>query len=147
MDIVVAVVAGVVTTTDGLSDNFYGTPRHVLQHRDPMVAVLPICVGSIKWRRRMSNAHALKIAVAACALLAAAAPATASPGDCYTTSNATWLPIADVVTAAEAQGYSILKVEREDGCYEVYAKNKDGARVKLHLDPTSLKILQTRNKS
>ncbi len=45
------------------------------------------------------------------------------------------------------QGYETHRIKRDDGCYEIYATDKNGARVELYLNPVSGKIIKTKNKS
>lgn len=85
---------------------------------------------------------------ACCAVLAVAAPASASSDDnCHPAANAPWLSIEDARTSLEAQGFTVRKIETEDGCYEAYALSKSGERVKLYIDPTSLQIVGRRTQS
>lgn len=49
--------------------------------------------------------------------------------------NRAWLPMQGLIGKLDAAGYrNVEKIEREHGRYEVRAINRDGERVKLHLD-------------
>ncbi|EXI67574.1 MAG: hypothetical protein AW08_01835 [Candidatus Accumulibacter adjunctus] len=52
------------------------------------------------------------------------------------TAGAQWLPLGEIVRRLEAAGYrDIEKIEREHGAYEARATDRDGARVKLDIQP------------
>ncbi len=88
------------------------------------------------------------LAVALVTGAAFTAPAFADNDDnCKPATNGPWLPVEEARTALEAQGYQVRKIESEDGCYEVYATAKGGERVKLFLDPTTLKVLGSKDPS
>ncbi|HEX5804460.1 MAG TPA: PepSY domain-containing protein [Azospira sp.] len=56
-----------------------------------------------------------------------------------------WLSIPQVHDRLEAAGYrNIEKIERERGGYEVRATDRNGARIKLHLDAQSGAVLDRR---
>lgn len=56
-----------------------------------------------------------------------------------------WLSIPQVHDKLEAAGYrNIEKIERERGGYEVRATDRNGARIKLHLDAQSGAVLDRR---
>jgi hypothetical protein len=75
-------------------------------------------------------------------IVLAASPALAREEQrCNPAPDATWLTVTQVAERITAQGYSnITGIEHEDRCYEVKATNKDGKRVKLHVDPVSGEI-------
>jgi len=93
----------------------------------------------------------------AIAVLALAAPfilgstlAMASDDDarCTSAPSSEWHSVDETRTAAEALGYKdIRKIEVEGSCYEAYAFDKDGRRVEIYIDPVSLKIVRTKDKS
>lgn len=56
-----------------------------------------------------------------------------------------WLSIPQVHARLEAAGYrNVEKIEREHGSYEVKATDRDGRRVKLHLNPQTGDIVDPR---
>ncbi len=77
-----------------------------------------------------------------------ATTAFASGNDAYC-GNATgsWMSIDAVKEIAAGQGYDVRRVKSEDGCYEVYATDKNGSRVELYMNPITGKIVKTKNKS
>lgn len=54
----------------------------------------------------------------------------------------TWMSIGDLAAAVEAQGYTLVEVERDDGVYEVNMLDPQGYRIEAHLDPTTGERLQ-----
>lgn len=81
------------------------------------------------------------IAVAAAGAIFAALPAYASDDDdaheaCANRSGQT-LSREDIAAKVAGMGYQVRQVERERGCYEVYAIDRNGSRVKLLLNAGS----------
>ncbi|MBI1621204.1 PepSY domain-containing protein [Aquamicrobium zhengzhouense] len=52
-----------------------------------------------------------------------------------------WLNIGELNNRLEAQGYTVLEVERDDGRYEVELLGQDGVRYEAKVDRTSGEIL------
>lgn len=60
---------------------------------------------------------------------------------------ASGMTMAQIHDRLVADGYrDIDKIEREHDAFEVKARDKSGARVKLVVDPSTGKVLETRNK-
>ncbi len=71
---------------------------------------------------------------------AAAAPALASDDDkarCGNAPREQWLNEEAIKAKGVALGYEIRRVKAEKGCYELYAVDKNGAKIKLYLNPVS----------
>lgn len=85
--------------------------------------------------------------VAVATLGAATVSADASDNRCRNVPRTEWRSMAEAVEAVKAKGYEIREIEIDDGCYEVKASGKSGERVKLYLDPASLEVVRTRNRS
>lgn len=52
-----------------------------------------------------------------------------------------WLSISQISTRIEAAGYrNVEKIEREHGVYEARATDRNGTRVKLHINPQTGEI-------
>lgn len=53
------------------------------------------------------------------------------------------------VDAAKAKGielgYDVRRVKEEDGCYEIYAIDKNGAKVELYLDPVTGDVVRSKS--
>ena len=81
--------------------------------------------------------------VAAPLLLAAstlAAPAIAMADDdriCGNIPLEQWLAPGAIKEKATALGFTVRKVDIDDGCYEVDATDKNGAKVELRLNPAT----------
>lgn len=91
----------------------------------------------IRWgineRSMMSTPLRISL-VAACAL--AATGAFGSPR--CTVSMTNWQPRESLVAKLRSVGWTILRIKTDDGCYKVYATDKDGRRVEAMFDPGSL---------
>lgn len=84
------------------------------------------------------------ILTVALAGIAAATPAFArDDARCGASPGATRLS-ADAVRAKLAEsGYNVVRIKTDDGCYEVRATDRGGARVELRVDPVTAKVLRT----
>ncbi len=67
--------------------------------------------------------------------LSAGAFASTYNGECTTRPKSEWKSTADVKAQFTAQGYTVGKVKAGGSCYEVYAKDKNGQKVELFVDP------------
>ncbi|MBI1386019.1 MAG: PepSY domain-containing protein [Rhizobiales bacterium] len=93
----------------------------------------------------MTRSYVTRLAVIAIATtIAGAAPAAASDDDdCPRTSRAEWRSADDVKAALEAQGYSVVRVKVDDGCYEAYARDRQGARREVNVHPVTMEIISS----
>jgi len=55
------------------------------------------------------------------------------------------MSVAQIATLLEEQGYSILEIELERGCYDVEMIDGKGMRVEAYLDPTTGAVLPYRD--
>lgn len=80
--------------------------------------------------------------------LAIAAPTLASDDGarCGQTTGQ-WMSLDEARSKVAGMGYDVRKIKREDGCYEVYAIDANGARVEIYLHPVSGEIVKSKNKS
>ncbi|MGZ8371279.1 MAG: PepSY domain-containing protein [Caulobacteraceae bacterium] len=60
---------------------------------------------------------------------------------CTTAPEAQWLPMEALQAKVEAQGYTVQKAELKGACAEIYARDKNGVRAELYVDPTSGEIV------
>jgi hypothetical protein len=71
--------------------------------------------------------------------------ATAEAGSlgrpCTTAPQTQWLSLEVLQTKVEALGYKVQKAKLKNACGEIYALDKNGARVELFVDPTSGEIV------
>ncbi|MGM0594620.1 MAG: PepSY domain-containing protein [Pseudomonadota bacterium] len=93
----------------------------------------------------MKVSHAiLAIAISASGF---SAGAIASSDDREAVDRENWLTIPAIHDKVIAAGYSdINEIEREHDGYEVKARDEEGQRVKLYLDPLSGEVLKARSK-
>lgn len=82
---------------------------------------------------------ALIIAVAATAATTSAAQAA---DKCAYVPRERWIPIDQAIRKAESLGYDVRQVEPDDGCWEVEGFDKNGAKIKLYLDPASGEVVK-----
>jgi hypothetical protein len=70
--------------------------------------------------------------------LAAAAPALAENKDsCGDSPRDQWLTQDAIKAKAEGLGYQVRQVKVENGCYELYAIDKNGAKIERYLNPVT----------
>lgn len=93
----------------------------------------------------MRTFTAAAAAVTAAALLslgtASVARAESLERPCTTAPEAQWLSLDALKAKVEAQGYTVQKAKFKRACGEIYARDKDGARTELFVDPTSGEIV------
>jgi hypothetical protein len=71
--------------------------------------------------------------------LLAAAPTYARDKDhCNAGPREQWKPLAELAATLTAQGWKLEKIEIDDGCYEVEARDKDGWKVESYFHPVTL---------
>ena len=90
----------------------------------------------------------LIILAAASTVLAFTTPAFAGANDPHCDSeNGTWMTKEDAKAKAKTMGYDSRKVKTENGCYELYTTDKDGAKMEVFMHPVSGKIVGIKKKS
>ena len=88
------------------------------------------------------NKLAYVLALAATPFLASAALAD-SPS-CGNAAQSRWMSLADVEAKTSSMGYKVRKIDIEDGCYEIYAIDKNGNRVEAYLNPVTAEIVKSK---
>jgi hypothetical protein len=76
---------------------------------------------------------ALFLAVSAASI----APASADRLKCNYLPRDKWIGIETVIAKAEAIGYRVRSTKADDGCWEVKAFDRNGAKVKMLFDPAT----------
>lgn len=85
--------------------------------------------------------------VSAIALGVLVAPSFAQDNRPASGSERQWLSIPQIHAKLEAAGYrNIEKIEREHGSYEVKATDRNGQRIKLHLNPQTGEVADQRQR-
>ncbi|MBR0673085.1 PepSY domain-containing protein [Neoroseomonas soli] len=89
-----------------------------------------------------------KLAIAAAALasvgaFAAVAQAGSLGRPCTSAPESQWLTLDALRARAEAEGYRVQRAKIKAACGEIYALDRNGARVELFLDPASGRIVAT----
>jgi hypothetical protein len=72
-----------------------------------------------------------------------AASASSLGRPCTSAPASQWLSLDALKAKAEAQGYTVQKAKLKDACAEIYARDRNGARTELFVDPTSGAIVAT----
>ena len=67
-------------------------------------------------------------------------PALAEDG-CFVPMS-DWQPREAVAKLAEAKGWAVRRIKIDDGCYEIDARDKDGKRIAVTLNPATLEVLE-----
>ena len=93
--------------------------------------------------------HKIITITAASLMIAGTLPAYASSDDVYCRQHADGprLSIRDIAARVAHMGYDVRKVERDDGCYEVYATDTNGARFEIKLHPVTGEVVERERKS
>jgi len=74
--------------------------------------------------------------------LSVAVPAFASE-PCTAEPQSKWQSEATVSARLKQQGFEVLRTEAGHGCYEVKARDTQGRRVELHVDPATARIVRS----
>lgn len=61
--------------------------------------------------------------------------------DCGMTDKATWMSEDAAKAKGVELGYEVGKIKVEDGCYELYAKDKDGKKLEVFMHPVSGEVV------
>lgn len=61
--------------------------------------------------------------------------------DCAYTPRAEWMSAKDIAEKARADGYTVLDIHADDGCWRVKALDKARYRVKITYNPKSGELL------
>ena len=94
-------------------------------------------------RRTITVAATTAAAIAVIALGAAGAQAGTLGRPCTSAAESQYLSPSELQAKAEAQGYKVSRVKVAKACGEIYALDKNGAKVELFVDPTNGTIIGT----
>jgi hypothetical protein len=82
------------------------------------------------------------ITLVACSLLMASSVfAATAKVECATSPAAKWQPQAALIAKLKAEGTTVSKIKVENGCYEVYAKDKAGKKANAAYNAETLEML------
>lgn len=82
------------------------------------------------------------ITFAACSLLMASSVLAATAKvECATSPAAKWQPQAALIAKLKLDGTVVSKIKVENGCYEVYAKDKAGKKANAAYNAETLEML------
>lgn len=83
-----------------------------------------------------------RLIVLSLAAMAMTAPAFAASNMCSTAPSSKWQPKANLESMLKSEGYTIRQIKVENGCYEVYAMDKNGKRANMAFNAETLKKLE-----
>lgn len=75
------------------------------------------------------------------ALIGFAATAAVAESNRLNVPQQQWLSPAQVVEKLSAKGYNVVKIETDDGTYEVDVLDKSGVKIEAHVHPATGEIL------
>jgi hypothetical protein len=82
------------------------------------------------------------ITLAACSILMAGTVfAATAKVECSTAAPAKFQPQAALIAKLKAEGTTVSRIKVENGCYEVYAKNKAGKKANAAYNAETLMML------
>lgn len=55
---------------------------------------------------------------------------------------ADWKPREALETKLQVEGWRVVRIKTDDGCYKVYATNAAGRRLRAKFDPATLEIVR-----
>jgi hypothetical protein len=55
---------------------------------------------------------------------------------------AEWKPREVLEAKLQGEGWTIVRIKTDDGCYKIYASNATGRRLKAKFDPATLEIVR-----
>lgn len=87
-----------------------------------------------------------KLLISAATVLMLAAPAFAEGMKCDSPSQDQWMTKEALTAMYVDKGFDVKNIKIEDGCFEVYAKDANGARVEIYVDPVTGEAVKTKSK-
>lgn len=81
------------------------------------------------------------LAALALCVLPLGALASTYDGECTDRPKSEWKDTTDIKAHFQTQGYTVGKVKTGGSCYEVYAKDKDGNKVELFVNPVDASVV------
>ena len=65
---------------------------------------------------------------------------------CRPAAQGKWLSVQQITRKVEALGYTVQRVKADDGCYKVYATDKNGLRIKARFNPVTGALVGAKSK-
>lgn len=88
----------------------------------------------------------MKKTLTALAILMAVPAGTALAGDDCSVLRAEWQSMEAVSRLSAENGWTLRKIEVDDGCYEVEARTGDGRRIEAKLNPKTLEVIEIKER-
>jgi hypothetical protein len=95
----------------------------------------------------MNAFHAKALTILALSALSASAFASSYSGSCTSEPKSKWMTEQDMKAKYEKQGYTVKRIKNEGSCYEVYAKDKNGNKTELFVNPVDGALVKEAGKS
>ena len=87
------------------------------------------------------------IAAVATVSLAGFSGATLASENCTDQPQSKWLSQEAIAAKLKEQGFEITKTESKRSCYEVKARDRQGKRVDLYVDPVTARVVRQESKN
>ena len=94
----------------------------------------------------MNTFNTKALAVLALSAMSVSAFASTYAGSCTSEARSKWLAVQDIKAKYEKQGYHVKRVKTGATCYEVYAKDKNGNKTELFVNPVDGAIIKEAGK-
>jgi hypothetical protein len=88
------------------------------------------------------NKQRIATALAALALAGFAGASFASDDRCTEAPKSAWLSQDAISAKLKEQGFDVVRTETKRACYEVKARDAQGRRVELKVDPATARIVR-----
>lgn len=85
------------------------------------------------------------IAATALVLASLAGTAVQASDDRCNVPAAEWQTREALQQRLESEGWTVARIKTDDGCYEVHARDPQGRRVEIQVDPRSLEIVRLKS--
>jgi hypothetical protein len=80
-------------------------------------------------------------------LLAPIGASSAVAEDDCSVPMANWRPREAVERLAKTQGWTVRRIEIDDGCYEIEGRDPDGREIEVTVDPATLAIIDVEHEN
>jgi hypothetical protein len=84
----------------------------------------------------------MKTTLAILVCLAAIPTGAAFAGDDCSVPMADWQPREAVARMADENGWTVRRIKRDDGCYEIKGRDRDGREIEVKVDPATLRVIE-----
>lgn len=94
----------------------------------------------------MNSSNIKPLIIIALSAVSFSAFASTYNGSCTSEPESRWMPVKDVQTMFEKQGYNVRRIKTGASCYEVYTMNPQGKKTELFVNPANGNIVDEARK-